>query len=167
MIFVFNGAIYGTSRLGHQLTQNDGGGLVPGAAAGFELQGTHGAVAHVGQPVQRRDFRRGNAFVGHVAVDQGVAKVVGQRVAEHGGQALVGVYGQVGEQEDGTSGGWHVQRCGFQPRDPKLGRVAEDVKPVGGVQSDGTDALAPQVHINDVHVFVAGGPGFSDHRCGS
>ncbi len=82
---------HGTPGLIHQLTQVDWGGSAGrGAPGGVKYQCAHGAVTHIGQPVQGGDSGSGDAAIGHVFVDQRVAEVIWQRITQKGWQSLVG-----------------------------------------------------------------------------
>ena len=84
--------------LGHQRAQLDCRGLPGGGPAAWsELESAHGPTGHVGEAVEGGHVGGGHTLVGHVAVDQGVTEVVGQRVAQQRGQALVGRLWEVGE----------------------------------------------------------------------
>ena len=126
-------------------------------SGGLELKSAHGAVAHIGQPVQRGNLGGRDTLICHVAVDQGVAEVIGQGVAQHGGQTFASFHRQICEYKSRSLGGGHLQRCGLDAGRPELWRIAEDVKPINRIKRHCANAPIPKMNVNDVHMFVAGG----------
>ncbi|MNV25195.1 hypothetical protein D3C71_1162840 [compost metagenome] len=150
------------ARLRHQLRHlHRGGGGGTRATAGLEGQGPHGALAHVGQAVQRRHMVLGNAALGHPGIDQRIAEAVGQRIGQQGRQALVGGDRQVGEYKRRIGlAQRHLQRRELDTAAHETRLVFKGVVAGVGVQRD-----RAYIHTPDVDRHGIDGPKSTFARC--
>jgi len=98
MVVIIKVALHGLARGGDEFIHFDGGRLsCLRAVRGFEFNGAHCAFAHVGEPIKRCYAVCRDTAIRHKAVDQRIAKIIGQGIGQHGGQSLVGGFRQVGK----------------------------------------------------------------------
>ncbi len=131
-----------------------------GVVRGAELQGTHRAISHVEQPLERRQRVPGAPPGREIAADHGVAEPVRQRVGEHAGQSEEG--GLAGEFREGNRSGTRqrqVDRRDLKSRVPEPAVVLERDPPALRLEEK-THVASPQPHADrrvSVHDSRSGG----------
>src|SRR6476660_3273442 len=78
-----------------------------------EFEGSHAALAHIGQAVERGDFLLRDAMRGHPRIDEGVTEGVGKRVGEQAGETVEREFWQIGKKDDVGAVQWERKRSEF------------------------------------------------------
>ena len=144
----------GTAGGHHQVGQLQRGGVLGRHfGRGHVLQRPHAPVGHVGQAVEGGDLAGRDALLGQLGRHQRIAEAVGQRVGQHGRQAPVGLFGELGELEDAPAGR-HVQGRQLDAPPQPARVVLEGVVVAGRIRSDRPHGGAPGPHLNQVDLAV-------------
>ncbi len=137
----------------NQLSHVDRRGLARGGATQRpEGEGTHPALSHVGQAIERAHHVLAQASLGHPGIDEGIAEVIGQRIGQHRRQALVCRLGEIREQE-GLAGlsKRHLQRRQLYASLDPGGVVLECVVVLRGLQRNCANQLSPGANLDRPH----------------